>query len=76
MTLSCEKNGSKLVKGKISHLGKPERKEPNHPDYVPSIFICKSDRKVSKLQNKLKQYQSATIRSGKCSNSANISNKR
>ena len=76
MVLSCEKNGSKLVKGKSSHLGKPERKKPNHPDYVPLIFICKSDHEVSKSQNKLKQYQSPTKRSGECSNSANISNKR
>ena len=29
------------------HLGKPERKKANHPDYVPSIFIYKSDREVS-----------------------------
>ena len=26
------------------HLGKPDRKKPNHPDYVPSIFLYKSDR--------------------------------
>ena len=48
----------------LYHLEKPERKKPNHPDYVLSIFIYKSDREGSKSQNKLKRYPSAVKRSG------------
>ena len=64
-----------LISFLLYHLGKPERKKPNHLDYVPLIFIYKSDREVSKSQNKLKRYQSATKRSGECSGSGNISKK-
>ena len=43
----------------FDHLGKPQRKKPSRPDFVPLIFIYKSDREVSKSQSKLKLYQSA-----------------
>ena len=64
-----------LVSFLLYHLGKPKRKKPNPPDDVLSIFIYKSDREVSKPQNKLKRYQSMTKKSGECSGSGNVSKK-
>ena len=35
-------------------------KKTNHPDYVSSIFIYKSDGEVSRSKSKLKLYQLET----------------
>ena len=42
-------------------IGKPERNKPDHPDYVPSIFVYKSV-KPSLSEKKMKRYEAVMKR--------------
>jgi hypothetical protein len=42
--------------GEYFNTGKPHRKDPNHPDYVPSIFTF-NQVSTKQIENKMRRYE-------------------